>query len=87
MAYFRVSASNLTQFIRNYHSDMIGTPEWGDGTSTSVPSHEFWRVAEDVWGVTSGEGYMHNEDAFDFRITDAARFKQLGLARYGKVYS
>lgn len=36
MAYFRVSASNLTRFIRYYHSDMIGTPEWGDGNVTKI---------------------------------------------------
>lgn len=86
MANFRISASNLTQFIRSYHNDMIGTPEWGDGTSTNVPSHEFWRVAEDVWGVTGNNGYMQDRQEFDFRIIDVSRFKRVGLAQYGQVY-
>ena len=86
MAYIKISAYELTQFIRSYHSDMIGQPGWGDGTSTNISSNEFWRVAESVWGLTANKGYLQNSREFDFKIIDARKVKQTGLHRFGKLY-
>ncbi len=85
MASFNISASGLTNFIRSYHEDMIGHPDWGNGDSTNIATGAFYDCAEAVWGLgSSGGGY--NQGEFTFNILDSGKLKSTGLISYGQVY-
>jgi len=79
---FSVYKDNLTDFIRSYHTDLLGSYHWGDGTSTNVTDVPFYDCAELVWGLNAGR-YING--SFVFIIGSMHKLEDTKLINYGEI--
>ena len=85
---FQISSGSLTRFIRDFHADLLGSSEWGNGDSTQIHIRAFNNCVENVWGL----GYLENfdvynkrTDCFTFKVVDISRLKYIGLFSFGEL--
>lgn len=90
---FKIYAESLTRFIRDYHSDMLGSDGWGDGDSTNMSTNDFYYCAEHIWGldVLKNRGleyfvaYNTRSGYFLFDIINIERLRRIGLSGFGEI--